>query len=778
MRFLLFFLVVVTGWGIDVNSMIDKSYSPQFSACEEIAKIKEIKPRIDPQYRLNPLVPTPEYPHVHEVYGPVQVDVAKGEATYRVYDSRAGEVSTITVQNPTCNEVDPVELNKIKNEIEIKMQSEVSKAYSMIDKVADDAIKNQSDKTTTSQDIASAVTLSPNAKSSLNNELFEFWSRGNGVYSNAQTLIFFGVIMVTLLGMGGKYITTQIQGQQHGEDYISRFAVGISLVFLLYSNHATYKYGDGEISITKMQAIWSWMVGKGTVWANELAGASHQATAKSALKDRGGEETKSSLEQNMISLAQLQNKEGAYVATLNQCVDTFREDWLIGYMSESSQGGVRKIFPTKPLSGGNADPSYQLLKPDLQTPQPLYIDLYSCGRAEDEYKALVAQKKDLLTAIQNDKSSRFSQTYVLAQKDTFETTQSNGWVSIAMLPIHHFVSRLSKSQVTNTAILVKDGEKKEVAINPDSLNMMEKVAYWVENVYDALMPKFLVDTKEAIKNTNLNTFMQSVTQRAVLVGLVPGMSDVESKLASIMPLSGIPVVGGFLSHIVAFYMASDIAMIVIENLPFLVLIPAISIVIALYFAEVMLFTIVLPFVSAYAFSKDQWGKLVEIGVKAILLALKPAMIVIAVHVSIYTSKVVTNVSNDLIVKQQAVLSQNSSSSQASSGLYDIATGLLGGVGLKATNNTQKAVVAVANANAHTQKGVGIEGKKLMGFLTAMIVTAILNIFMAVISVFIVIKIIFSGPQMIMEMFGVRGVDMASNMAESIKGSMSKYEKMV
>lgn len=782
-----YFTLLVTsllfGEGLNTSSMLDPSKIPTFSSCGDISNITKNKPVLLPTYsQVLEETGSPGF----SIKGPVEIDVKTGAVSYKVFNSLTADVADKpSFVNNLCTTVDPDVMKQGISQETQSIHDDVQRMYDAADSIYDQAQKESEQKSDgktqsdvlgqslsgnvdAAQDAEKKVnnnnpSNTPTARAGMTSPHLGFMSKINTVNNELQTLIFLGIVLMTMIGLGAGYITKKLQKRSDHEDYLSRFGLGVIMTFLLFSNANTYKYGNGEISQTRMQSIWGWMLNKGTAEANFLAGAAHQQQMKYTIDKFGGKEIEKQVTQAVQEKLALENQQGAYEGILQQCLQSYKVNDLMMTIGDR-KGGGKRYFPVDEASVqlGEENVYSRYLQPTVNQ-EGVYMSLSTCGKAEQEYRALVTKKQELQEKIDGAKDTQLQTKYTASAKQIVSDSTKAGWIGIAMLPIHHFVTNGVGQKIKSKASPVAKKEVEENKECPEGewtmSNTFEKLGCYVEKISTYVIPMKSVYDK--ISAVSLDDYMQAVAQRSALM-VVPGVPTVFEVIYKM--INGIPIPGsGFFGSIVAFYAASELGMSVIQNLPFLVLIPAISIVIAMYYAEVFLYSITIPYVAAYAFSRDQWGHLVKHAVRGIMIALKPAMIVISVYTALYVSDVVTNISSSMIQKQTAILMADNEAKHQTVSILD----------------SIKNSVNLINENAATGPNIYENGSiafgGFMGKFTIYMIQGFLFIIMAVVQVFIVIKIIISGPAMIMEMFGVRETDMASQMTESVASNAKKYE---
>lgn len=792
-------LALLHAEGLNTGTMVDSASYPSYDQCKDIASIAKNKPKLlDTYTQVLPETGAAAY----KVKGPVDVDVKTGNATYRIYNSLNNDVADKpTYYNPLCTEVDPVYL---KQEIDRETQAikaEVEQMYSSADAIYDQAQKDSSQKSDgkTDSDVYTQA-LSGNvdeaksaeekvskynggaASNKMTSPQLGFMARVNSVNNELQTLIFLVSVLLSMIALGAGYISKKVQKRADHEDYISRFGLGVILWFLLFAPANTYKYDSGEISQTRMQAIWGWVLNKGTGAANQLAGAAHHQQMRYAISKSGGVDIEKKIAGAVKEKADLDNRAGAYEYILSQCLQTYKINDLAMAIGDA-RGGGKRYFPTQEsmVKIGDEDVYSRYLLPTID-PDSVYMSLSTCGIAEEEYRALVAKKRDLQSKIDAAKETKFQERYTSSAKQLVQDSTKAGWVSIAMLPVQHFIAK-GAGQTINSKIHpaanLEDKERKDCSSVSGNMGL-DKLACYAEVAFNYVDPTEAIQT---FKTLSFDQYLESISQRVPML-LLPGVDSLREYIAGLFKgvgsvVEGIPLIGKFApvefaGQIIAFFVATDFGIVIIDNLPFLVLIPAISIVIALYYAEVFFYSITIPYVAAYAFSRDQWGHLVKHAVRGIMIALKPAMIVVSVYTAIYISDKITEISSSMIAKQTAMLISHENKQHPTVNIIDSISNSL--VKMKPIAQQGSYVDKLGPAN-----GAGFIDNSwnamqyLSGKITIYIIQGMLYLIMAVIQVYIVIKIIVSGPAMIMEMFGVRETDMASQMADAIGSRGQKYE---
>lgn len=785
LRILLIVFVIATSLnaeGLNTGSMIDPNKTPSFNSCRDIASIVQNKPALLQTYT-QPLEESglPAY----AVKGPVEIDVRTGTVTYSVVSSLNSSVAEKPAYiNKFCTEVDQ---NALQREIDQQSQGirqEIKRMYDSADALYDQSKKDsesKNDSATKSALIAEALTGNvadaqkteeklnrSSGQGGVSNSIasphLSFMARINSVNNKLQTLIFLGVILITLIGLGAGYISKKVQKISDHEDYVARFGLGIIMWLLLFAPASTSKYNGGEISQTRMQMIWGWMLSEGTNAANELAGAAHHEQMRYAISESGGKKVEAEIATAVKNKAELKNKEAAYESLLHQCIQSYKVNDLMMAIGDSSGMGKR-YFPTNESSVKKGDENIysRYLQPTVDQ-NGVYVSLSSCGKAESEYRALVSNMKSLDETIQSGRNVKFQEKYTLSARQAIQDSTSAGWIGIAMLPIHHFIASGTGRQIEHQLQPFKEKEKEKEESCEEKFSWstpMDRLGCHLTRIERALIPDSLEYYQDNFSNLTFDQFMSSIAQRSTLL-LIPGASTVmDASYKLISAVIPIPFLDKVAASVLSFFISTDLALIVIQNLPFLVIIPAISIVIALYYAEVFFYSVTIPYVAAYAFSRDQWGHLIKHAVRGIMIALKPAMIVISVYTSIYVSDKITGITNNMIEKQTSLLRNASQATKGSDVSF-----------LEAM---QGSVDLIVKGDSESYKNTEHFGASIMGKFTIFIIQGLLMIISSILSVFIVIKIIISGPVMIMEMFGIREADMASQMTENITSRGQKFE---
>lgn len=790
-RFLLIIPLLFQGLyaeGLSTGSVTDPGKTPYFGSCSDIADIKKNKPILLSTY--SQVLPNSSEP-AYFVKGPVEIDIKTGTVGYKVYSSTTGDIiEKPTYSNKQCIQIDENAINKEIDGETLSVREEVQRMYDSADTIYNQAQADSEQKSegATQADVLGQalsgnveaaqksekkvakynVQNSGSSRSSMTSPHLGFMARINAVSNEVQTFLFLGIVFITFVGMGGGFLSKKIQDKTDHEDYIARFGLGLFLTFMLFAPSSTYKYGKSEISQTRMQEVWGWMLNKGTGWGNVLAGAAHYEQMRTTIDQTGGKEITSQISKAVRERAELENKQGAYEAILHQCIQSYKVSDLAMAIG-SEKGGGKRYFPTdeSTVKFGEEDVYSRYLMPEVNQ-NDVFMSLSSCGKAEEEYRVLVAQKKSLQEKIEAGKNTKMQVRYTQSAKQIIGDTTSAGWIGIAMLPVHHFIAQGVGSKIHEKIHPIKDKEDQKIKDCKDiSWGLdFDRISCEVERIDEFIDPFHLVET---VKTLSFDGMVESLSQRSLLL-MVPGTVPLKETISGIFKGSSIPTMETF-GQVIGFMIATDVGLTVINNLPFLVLIPAISIVIALYYAEVFLYSVTIPFVAAYAFSRDQWGHLVKHAVRGIMIALKPAMIVISVYAAIYVSDKVSTISANMIAKQTAILLSNAEKEKPTQDFFEA---------IKDSLSKLKPIAADTSyvSGLNHDGGVGILDmgvNYLSGKVTIYIISGLLAIIMAIVQVFIVVKIIVSGPAMIMEMFGVRETDMASQMTDSIVSRGQKFE---
>lgn len=754
--------------GTNTGSMIDPSKVPLFNSCTDIAQIQKNKPILLNMYT-NVLEETgmPAY----SVKGPVDIDVKSGVIGYRVYGSVSNDLAdTPTYANELCTKVDQTNLNQSVNSETQSIKAELEQMYNSVDVIYDQAQKEseqKSDGKTKSDVLGQALSGNVDSAKAAEGKVSNysghsagmsaphlgFMARVNSVNNELQRLIFLVSVLLSMVALGAGYLSKKLQKRADHEDYIARFGLGVILWFLLFAPANTYKYDSGEISQTRMQAIWGWVLDKGTGAANQLAGAAHREEMRYALKKSGASEVEKQIESSVRGISSIDNQLGAYESILHQCIQSYKINDLAMIIGEQKNAGKR-YFPLQEsmVKMGDEDVYSRYLHDNVDK-NGIFMSLTTCGKAEEEYRQILSKKASLQEKINKAKELKFQESYTASARQIVKDSTSAGWISVAMLPVHHFLANGTGQHIeAKMKPAVKNG-KENVRTDCEEVDgVWDTMVCHLENIERAVMPDSFMWLQDNAENISFDQIIETISQRMVMI-MLPMVSSVYEPVKELF--TWIPIIGAPLGHLVSFFITSDLGLIIINNLPFLLIVPAVTIVIGLYYAEVFFYSITIPYVAAYAFSRDQWGHLVKHAVRGIMIALKPAMIVISVYTAIYVSDIVVSINNDMIEQQTALLvSKYAPANDSKGSLSDV---------LMTSWDMLK------NGDHTSSQSV------FLGKFTMYIIQGILMVISAVVSVFIVIKIIISGPVMIMEMFGVRETDMASQMTEAITSRGQKYE---
>lgn len=733
---------------------------PVFNDCKSIANIELFKPVVSPlpgNLGVNPFDGKP----FKEITGDVSVDVNNGSLLYKVWDAQRGYyIYTTEVVNDKCLEIDNKKIAELKAQFLDPMVKKIDFAQNTIDAIE----STPSSDDTKSKSLAKTMSLRVDSNTEARNPMLGMIANSSSVFADAQTFLFLVTAAVAWAGMAGGYIAHKLQGEQNfPENYVKRLGVGIVIIVLLFQNSSVQVYGKGKIAETNMQAIWGYFLEKGAGYADRLAGAAQKQSIQHNIKSYGGQDAINDLNEKTTRAAELSLLNEANMEVLNQCINTYRVEDL--KMAKVSSGG--QIFPDT-LDGlsGSFDAHKRYLKDESK---PLYISLDSCGKAEKSYRSGSEELKNIMKYLNEHKTVDIDKKIITHASVSMNDIKSHGWVGIVSMPINYFVANKlgdSPSQAGTSRKEIDKAVEKSQANDCSNKDGWSYIACAIKKFGEVLLPSYVVYLIEEYDKVSIDSVLATTAQRASYA-LFPGVDTITTMFGNIF--SAMSIVGKSIGTMFGFLVATDLASAMIDYLPFLVIIPVVSIAIAMYYAEVLIYTVTIPFMIVYAFSKDAWGRLMEHAARGLVLALKPAMIVISVFVAIFVADTVKSISTGMIKNQTAVLMKDMGKQAGGLTIKEVAASTIekfnkGGYGNQ--NDTVNREVMTMNAESKVVK-------MFMGKFVIYFIQGLLHIAMSIVTVFIVAKIIVSGPSMIMSMFGKREADFMEQ-AEQFSSRIARY----
>jgi len=601
--------------------------------------------------------------------------------------------------------------------------------------------------------------------------LGSFFNKIQGVYADIQTTAVLIIILGALYFLSTRWAFDEINwgdSKQLGKLAI-QFGGGALIVFFFlgaqYKNDAVYTHAHG---------YWSMLVQKGNTYASAIAGFAQYEEIRVGVKTSGAAEFRDKVQKATEENLKFAVQSQAHAKILLGCAEQYD---IIGLKTAQNQKSGGRIFPASYADAGSVneyDFNARFLKQTntgTVAPTP-YYSLSTCSQSEMAYRDIAKLKtaNEAVIAAARNVSLR---PIIENSKNMLKVSHEQGWTGIALLPANRAMSRgtsdiqknLDKSAMDNVQLsghqtghsfdfkgLVEQMKNFDLQQTADSLGgrmafmIVPGAAQWYQTVKDN--GRAVIDLMALPIELPLIAGGKAAENAGVVGQIVSGggVGTAAVSATSAVALKTIDVGKNIASSFIAYYAATEIAKAAVENLIYLVIIGVAGLVIAFYHFEVLLYTLAIPFAAVFAFSKDQRIKVLQFLIKGVAIAVKPILIVISVMAAVYIADLFHSITYQLIESQNNMLVAQASS------VYE-----------KTEWSWSNPLAGLATMVASTIKNAIIHG--------------ILLIIAAVLEVYLIAKIIISGPSMFWGFFNVHGVS-AEQMAEGVTGQVKNYEQSI
>lgn len=610
---------------------------------------------------------------------------------------------------------------------------------------------------TSAEKSAKSFMLHDNGGATENTFFGKFYKRIQNPYNAILETLFLIFTAFALFALG---VDTLLQKEQSWKtEWIRRFVIGIPIVMIFYMN--------GSASTTRAQDIFAWFVGVSTQTANAIANGAHISNAESAISSissRNGFTAKEIESEVKKSVVEAQ-KGSINEIILSSCMQTYKTELFNSYKTKKTDN----IFPKSPSELGKSDWEFEnefVNKSALNTGEEedsksSYFSVQTCANAEAGYKKYLLEKKQ--SDVYFKRILDFSPEKIrVAAVKSMNANITMGWISVALLPAQQAImnetpSNLDKNTYQSAFDKIDMSSVDSIAAsytNFDFTRTMDSFAqrfsYFlvpgVSGIFDASksllagtidmiftpVEATLVAAKDAASTANIVTF------------IIPGAANVVTGTTG-AALKTISNVKSVMSNTGAFFIAAGAGKMIVESLVYLVIVAVSGLTIAMWYFEVLKYTIVLPFVSLYAFGGHARETILEIVIRGVGIALKPSLIVISILAAVEVGSFFESITTMLITKQDLMLMSHA-----------------------------KAVFE--NTELSWSNPLAGFGTWLSSTINHGLIEGVLFIVTAAAKVYLMATIILRGPGMFLEHFG-KHVD-ASSPVESISSKQSNYQKSI
>lgn len=536
-------------------------------------------------------------------------------------------------------------------------------------------------------------------------------------------------------------------------EWIRRGVIGVPIIFIFFTNSSN--------TTTRAQDYFAGFLSYSTGIADAIANHAHVSNAESVIVSVAkpdGVNVKQ-IEEQVKKLVTEDQKAEIYAGILNSCVETWDVEKLKTYRSSKSNN----MFPASPASLGKSNWEFEnefLKSSALNTGSEnvaggsgSYYSIGTCAATESAYKEYASAKKtrDLFFQKVIDFNPGDIKSIAVSRMNT---NISYGWISVALLPAQQAMAneaptniqknleksawdKVSFNSINDVESFAKELEKFDISRTVDSFS--QRFAFMmvpgVSGIFDASKSLLtsVVDLMMIVPEAELEATRDAAQTANIATFFIPGAANVTAG-ATGAALKAIAVVKSALSSTGAFYLATGAGKMIIESLVYLSMVAVIGIAIALWYLEVFIYTITLPFASLYAFGENSRQNIIEKIIQGIGIALKPALIVIFVLVALQVGAFFETTTAGMITKQDLML-------------------------------MSKANATLASTELSWSNPLAGYGEWLISIMNKSLIMAILFIVTAVAKVWLMIYVVLKAPGMALEYFG-RHID-SSHMVESI-----------
>lgn len=740
---------------------------PTFNTCKDALDLTK-RPTLTPEAAA---VKDSDGNAVYSINNAVNIDIQAGFVKYKLMHGST-VFEEITVPVPECTQEDTAAVQKViadagnfAQKLDLLIQALPATTAEIDAKIDENNTKSSA--------MSQSFRLVESKDGSDQNQFFnEFFKKFKDVWGYALTIVGLLGVAAGVVIMASGWIFAKIDGSKVGFfEENGRRLFGGAIMLILF-------FGVTTNGLSPAHAIWGWFVKKGDQLASVASGAATISEVKRTIKNSALADLRRKVETAAAENAKL-NKELPIVSQiLIGCTDQYN----IQALSAEGKKTNGSIFP--PTTDGKEEDFYaSYLKINntagalvwLTGKEPFY-SLDTCSKAETAFIAgrnKFAVNQQIINSAKSVNIPQL-QTYTYT---TIKGAKENGWIGIALLPAQRALAKKADSEITQN---IKQEGLVFTSFSP--LKIYEDLKNWnlqkTAESYIGRSSMMLVPGAQSIYSTSKDTIhgtldLMSLLWEIPLVG-TKAAADQSGAAGAVITLGGATaasagsavllrvseVLKGLISSMGAHYIATEIAQIVMETLPYLVVVGVAGLAIALYHAELLFFTLALPFAGAAAFWNGQSNQAIEIAWKGLSIAFKPVLIVVSVFVAVHVADFFHSITFSLIEQQNALMIAANKAQYAADG---------GGSGFLSIFSGAK-----EHANSSWFGGLG---SYLVNIGKTAFVKSIILIIATVLEVYLTVKIIISGPSMFLSYLKNNLPD-ATSMAEGIVSKTSRYEQAI
>lgn len=745
MKKLIFFLLAINLSLSAVDVDLDQIKAPKFQgSCDQITSfaLNNRPTLLTNDYTVNPAVS-------------INSDLS---ISWRIDAANSFSTKLTDVSDPSgseCLSNDQID-QQVKQRVDYYMNAIEQKTNPLIQGIETEAANSAKEETTAAKSVKSFMLQG--SEGAANNTFFgKFYKRIQDPYNTILETLF---LFFTLFAVIALLFDTILQkDQSYKTEWIRRTLIGISIVIVFYSN--------GSSTTTRAQDIFAWFVGMSTQTANAIAGYAHVSNAESvisSISNRDGfnaKEIESEVRKSVIE----DQKGSVNEAILSSCMQTYKTELFDSYKLKKTSN----IFPKSPAELGKSDWEFEnefVNKSAYNSgadedSKESYFSVQTCSNAEVAYKKYKIDKKQ--SDAYFDRILDFSPEKIhAAAVKSMNTNISMGWISVALLPAQQalmndtpsnldkntYQSAFDKIDMSSVDAIASSYSNFDFTRTMDSL--AQRFSYFlvpgVSGIFDA-SKSLLSSTIDMIftpVEATLTAVRDGSTAPNIVTFIIPGAANVVTGTTG-AALKTISNVKSVMSNTGAFFIAAGAGKMIVESLVYLVIVAISGLTIAMWYFEVLIYTISVPFVALYAFGGHARENVLDFVVKGVGIALKPALIVISILAAIQVGSFFESITTMLITKQDLML--------------------------------------MSHAKAVFDSTELSRSNPLAGFSTWLsstinhgLIEGVLFIVTAAAKIYLMATIILRGPGMILEFFG-KHVD-ASSAVESISSKQSNYQRSI
>lgn len=576
----------------------------------------------------------------------------------------------------------------------------------------------------------------------------KFWQKISEIYDGYQTFILIAYLFFVLAGTGFSFTSQKVQNLQANEDQIAKFAMGSFFIIFLF-------IGNSGFGTTRAHWLLGYAVDEGVSAANFISGAASYSNLQKISQTSLFAGDRAKIQAAASELDFTSQKESAYSKIINGCNNQYDTSYLQSIVSKTGQSGTQNVFPQSYNQAGvdsEYEFEYRFLNPSFQN-LPHY-SLATCASAESQYRALLVSKKQTQSIIDEASKINYRAAASKFANQMTKASKSNGWFGIALLPAQQALAKSQPSPlVSNRQQSAFDkvdfSDIANTYKNFDATRTAESIgqraAYMfvpgASSIYQTTQSSLLAVT-DAV-TLPISTTLQATAAGTAQAGKSPiggGIIGIAAKVVGLDVATAAGAAAGLemlrvgkqlFVNFVSFYATTSLMEAIIDNLVYIVIIAVAAVAIVLYHAELLFFTIAMPFSVLVAFRNGQKEAFFSLLGRGLAIAMRPALIVLSVFVAVYAADLYSSIMSGLTSKETAMLYGHAKST------YEASPNLLSGF-----------------------------GDLIASYMGIAVLKGLLNIIAAIVSVYLMSKLIIQGPSILIESVGAKLSQSINSVSES------------